>query len=86
MGDVAEGYRIDGTKLQALRRAAFMSRTELGARAGLHPDYIGRLERGDWRGGSPIDNVRKLAEALDVSPAELLKDWVRSAQRLFACR
>jgi transcriptional regulator with XRE-family HTH domain len=68
------GVRIDGNKLRQLREAAFISRPELGARAGLHPDHIGRLERGDWQGGSRIDNIRKLAEALDVEPAELLED------------
>ncbi len=66
------GVRIDGDKLRRLREAAFLSRAELGARSGLHPDHIGRLERGDWRGGSRIDNIRKLAEALEVDPAELI--------------
>jgi transcriptional regulator with XRE-family HTH domain len=65
--------RIDGDKLRRLREEAFLSRAELGARSGLHPDYIGRLERGDWQGGSRIDNIRKLAEALEVDPAELLR-------------
>jgi hypothetical protein len=32
----------------------------------------GRLERGDWHGGSRIDNNRKLTEALDVEPCDLL--------------
>ena len=66
--------RVDGNKLRELRERAFLSRAELGARAGLHPDHIGRLERGDWKGGTRIDNIRKLAEALEVSPADLLKD------------
>lgn len=75
MGGVREGAdRIDGEKLHRLRRGAFLSRTELGARSGLHPDYIGRLERGDWQGGSRIDNIRKLAEALGVEPREILAD------------
>jgi transcriptional regulator with XRE-family HTH domain len=65
--------KVDGDKLQRLREGAFLSRAELGARSGLHPDHIGRLERGDWQGGSRIDNIRKLAEALDVGPQELLK-------------
>ena len=68
------GVRIDGDKLRRLREAAFLSRAELGARSGLHPDHIGRLERGDWRGGSRIDNIRKLAEALEVDPAELVRE------------
>lgn len=36
--------------------------------------YIGRLERGGWQGGSRIDNIRKLAEALGVEPAELVRN------------
>ena len=70
MGNV----RVNGDKLRRLREAAFLSRPELGARSGLHPDYIGRLERGDWQGGSRIDNIRKLAEALGVDPHELLAE------------
>jgi transcriptional regulator with XRE-family HTH domain len=66
--------RVDGNKLRELREAAFLSRAELGAKTGLHPDHIGRLERGDWKGGTRIDNIRKLAEALDVGPRDLLAD------------
>jgi transcriptional regulator with XRE-family HTH domain len=66
--------KVDGAKLRELRERAFLSRAELGVRSGLHPDYIGRLERGDWQGGSRINNIRKLAEALDVEPRELLAD------------
>jgi transcriptional regulator with XRE-family HTH domain len=66
--------RVDGAKLRKLREDAFLSRAELGSRSGLHPDYIGRLERGDWQGGSRIDNIRKLAEALGVEPRDLLAD------------
>ena len=66
--------KIDGAKLRELRERAFLSRAELGVRSGLHPDYIGRLERGDWQGGSRIDNIRKLAEALNAEPRELLAD------------
>jgi transcriptional regulator with XRE-family HTH domain len=65
--------RIDGKKLRELREGAFLSRAELGARSGLHPDHIGRLERGDWQGGTRIDNIRKLAEALEVDPSELVE-------------
>jgi transcriptional regulator with XRE-family HTH domain len=68
-----KSVRIDGKKLRELREGAFLSRAELGARAGLHPDHIGRLERGDWQGGTRIDNIRKLAEALEVDPSELVQ-------------
>ena len=63
---------MDGEKLRKLREAAFLSRAELGAKSGLHPDHIGRLERGAWQGGTRIDNIRKLAEALEVESAELV--------------
>lgn len=66
--------RIDGEKLETLRRRKFLSRAELGSRVGLHPDHIGRLERGDWEGGSRIDNIRKLAEALGVEPQAILRN------------
>jgi len=66
--------KVDGTKLRKLREEAFLSRVELGARSGLHPDYIGRLERGGWEGGTRIDNIRKLAEGLGVAPREILED------------
>ncbi len=65
--------KVDSEKLRRFREAAFLSRAELGARSGLHPDHIGRLERGDWHGGSRIDNIRKLAEALGVEPYELVR-------------
>jgi transcriptional regulator with XRE-family HTH domain len=68
------GVRIDGDKLRELRERAFISRAELGAKTGLHPDHIGRLERGDWKGGTRIDNIRKLAEALEVDPTELVDE------------
>jgi transcriptional regulator with XRE-family HTH domain len=66
--------KVDGTKLRQLREAAFLSRVELGTRSGLHPDHIGRLERGDWQGGTRIDNIRKLAEGLGVEPSELVSE------------
>jgi len=69
-----EKVKIDGDKLRQLRQDAFMSRTELASKVGLQPDHIGRLERGVWSGGSRIDNIRKLAEALGVEPRELIDE------------
>ena len=69
-----EKVKIDGDKLRQLRQDAFMSRTELASKVDLHPDHIGRLERGVWSGGSRIDNIRKLAEALGVEPRELIDE------------
>ena len=69
-----DGVKIDGDRLRRLRQEAFMSRAELASKVSLHPDHIGRLERGDWAGGSRIDNIRKLAEALGIEPRELLDE------------
>ena len=68
--------KIDGDKLQELRLAKFWSRDELAEKSGIHRDHIGRLERGEG-GNSRPPTVRKLAEALDVPPTELLAEEVR---------
>jgi transcriptional regulator with XRE-family HTH domain len=70
IGDV----RIDGEKLRQLRLERFMDIGELSEKSGMHRDHIGRLERGEWTGGSRPSTVRKLAQALDVDPHELLKE------------
>ena len=64
--------RVDGEKLRRLRTMRFISREELADMTGLHRDHIGRLER-DQVGDSRIPTIRKLAEALGVDPAELVK-------------
>ena len=48
-----------------------MSQISLAFKAGIHISYIGRLERAESAAG--IDTVERLAEALGVSPAELLE-------------
>ena len=68
-----EAVKIDAKKLQDARLAKFWSRDELAKAAGMHRDHIGRLERG-YEGESRPPTVRKLAEALDVDPHELLAD------------
>jgi transcriptional regulator with XRE-family HTH domain len=68
-----EAVKIDAKKLQDARLAKFLSRDELADASGIHPDHIGRLERG-YEGESRPPTVRKLAEALDVDPRKLLAD------------
>lgn len=65
--------RIDGRKLRTLREGKFWTRDELAERVGMHHDSIGRLERGQWPGGSNIPTIRKLAEALGVDPSEIIE-------------
>ena len=47
-----------------------MSQEDLANRAGLHRTYVGSVERGERN--ISIDNIEKLAIALDVSPADLV--------------
>jgi hypothetical protein len=66
-----EAVKVDGDKLQSHRLGMFLSRDELSTKSGIHRDHIGRLERGEG-GSSRPPTVRKLAEALEVDPAELV--------------
>lgn len=66
------GVKIDGEKLKKLRLAKFWSRDELATASGIHRDHIGRLERGGGHDSRP-PTVRKLAEALEIEPSELVK-------------
>ncbi len=68
-----EAVKIDGEKLRALRRSRFLTRDELAERSGVARDHIGRLERGEIPGESRMGTIRKLAQALEVDPAELVK-------------
>ena len=67
-----ELVKIDGDKLQKIRLQKFWSRDELSGKSGIHRDHIGRLERGEG-GNSRPPTIRKLAEALEVEPTELVR-------------
>jgi transcriptional regulator with XRE-family HTH domain len=68
-----EAVKVDAKKLQDARLAKFWSRDELAKASGIHRDHIGRLERG-YEGESRPPTIRKLAQALEVDPAELVED------------
>jgi transcriptional regulator with XRE-family HTH domain len=64
--------RVDGEKLRALREARFLSHRDLARRASVSPTTILNLEA--ERVEAQRRTIRKLAEALDVEPHELVKD------------
>ena len=63
--------RIDGEKLKALREARFLSHRELAKRASVSPTTVLNLEAG--KAEPQRRTIRKLAQALEVDPAELVE-------------
>ncbi len=61
-----------GRAVRARRQAIGISQEELADRSGLHRTYVSDIERG-VRNVS-LNNIAKLAVALDCSPSELLRE------------
>ena len=59
-------------RLKELRRERVLSLRELEERSGVSYNTIWRIE--DGRQGAHPRTIRKLAEALGVQPAELIKE------------
>jgi len=57
----------DALKGARLRKA--WSRSDLSKASGVHHDTIARLERGN--GGAQARTIRRLADALDVTPDQI---------------
>jgi transcriptional regulator with XRE-family HTH domain len=61
-----------GTVLRRRREAAGFSQEALAARAGLHRNYVGLLERGERMPSILV--AQQLASALDTTMSELLAE------------
>ena len=64
--------KVDGQKVQRLRSRRLWLIGDLAEKSGVHRNTISKLEND--RGGAYPETIRKLAEALDVEPTELLED------------
>ena len=64
--------QIDGEKLRRLRKRRLWLIGDLADASGVHRNQISTYELG--KAGAHPDTIRKLAEALDVDPRELLPD------------
>jgi transcriptional regulator with XRE-family HTH domain len=62
---------VSADKLRRLRNESLLSQRELAEKAGLSPTTILKLEAGRVEESHPR-TVRKLVQALDVRPSELL--------------
>jgi transcriptional regulator with XRE-family HTH domain len=57
--------------LRRVRQARGWSQEALADLAGLHRTYVGSIERGERN--VSVDNIERLAQALGLDPADLLK-------------
>ena len=64
-------FDVDGEKLRQLRVKKALSLRALGEITGVAFDTISKLENG--RRPARLVTIRKLADALDVEPRELMK-------------
>lgn len=68
--DSQELRKVFAANLRRLRQARGISQERLAELAGLHRTYVSSVERGARN--ISIDNIARLAKALDVSPEKLL--------------
>jgi transcriptional regulator with XRE-family HTH domain len=69
--ELFDGRRALGTHLRTARTRRQLTQEALAERVGIHPGYLGSIERG--RRNVPLDTLCRLAWALRVDPHELLR-------------
>lgn len=69
-----------GLAVRMLRQRAGLSQEQLADHCGLHRTYVGSVERGERN--ISLLNIHVMAEALNVSAAELLHAAERALQEL----
>lgn len=66
-----EYQQVFGKRVRELRKERGLSQVELAAKVGIDRSYMGFLERGERN--PSLEMIAKIAEALSVTPDELLK-------------
>lgn len=79
MNLMSEITREFGERIRRLREAKGLSQEELAFRARVHRTYLGGIERGERN--PSLKNISTIAEALDISLAELFKYEKRKPSR-----
>jgi transcriptional regulator with XRE-family HTH domain len=62
-----------GKRIRQLRLAKGLTQEQLAHHAGLHPTYVGGIERGERN--PSFDNIMRLARALQELPSALFVDF-----------
>lgn len=63
---------IIGTRIKNKRNQTGLTQEQLAEKAGMHPTYMGKLERGDK--SATLDSLEKVVNALGLSYIDLFKD------------
>jgi transcriptional regulator with XRE-family HTH domain len=71
--------KIFSENIKKRRLTIGISQEALAEKAGLHRTYIGSVERGERN--VSIVNIRKIADALEIEPYELLLEDTQKAPR-----
>jgi transcriptional regulator with XRE-family HTH domain len=69
--ELFDGRRVLGAHLRTARTRRKLTQEALADRVGIHPSYLGSIERG--RHNVPLDTLCRLAWALRLEPHELLR-------------
>ena len=79
MAERSAAHVAFGDAIRELRRRRGISQEQLGYDSGLHRTYVGGIERGERN--PSLQNILRIAEALEVSPAELMATAERNWRR-----
>ncbi len=63
-------YQQVGRRVREIRKKMKLTQSTLGERAGITPDYMGRIERG--RGAVTLETLDRIAAALSIPLRQLL--------------
>lgn len=73
-------YRQVGRRVREIRKKMGLTQSTLGERAGITPDYLGRIERG--HGAVTLETLSRIAAALSTPLRQLLDvEEIASASR-----
>lgn len=67
---------VIGERIRTYRKKLNYSQEELAHKAGLHPTYIGQLERGEKN--PTIETIEKITIALDITLEELFRFTIQT--------